>query len=129
MKTSSWFKYSGEGCIGISRGLPHRVPRGYRLYRKLAPGPWFNSVSPEEYRCLFLAEILAPLDPQRVWDELHALVAPHEPVLLCFERDREDCHRLIAARWRWCSGWRARSGMPGSAGRRALPHPRRRTLA
>lgn len=50
MKTSSWFKYSGEGRIGISRGLPHRVPPGYRMYRKLAPGPWFKSVGRDEYQ-------------------------------------------------------------------------------
>jgi hypothetical protein len=99
MKTSSWFKYFGEGRIGISRGLPRRVPAGYRIYRKLAPGPWFNSVDAAEYERRFQAEILAPLDPRQVWGELHALVAPHEPVLLCFERDREDCHRLIVARW------------------------------
>ena len=48
MKTSSWFKYSGEGRIGIGRGLPHRVPPGYRMYRKLEPGPWFKSVDRDE---------------------------------------------------------------------------------
>lgn len=102
MKTSSWFKYRGEGRIGISRGLPHRVPGGYRVYRKLAPGPWFRSVSAEEYHRLYLEEILAPLDPKKTWDELHRLVAPHEPVLLCFEHDRDSCHRLLVAAWfRW----------------------------
>lgn len=99
MKTSSWFKYSGEGRIGISRGLPHRVPPGYRMYRKLAPGPWFKSVDRDEYQRRYREEIIALLDPRQVWDELHVLVAPFEPVLLCFEHDPSGCHRQIVARW------------------------------
>ena len=99
MKTASWFKYSGEGRVGISRGVPRRAVKGYRLYRKLAPGPWFNSVDAEEYHRRFLTEVLGPLDPQRTWDDLHALVAPCEPVLMCFEPDPAGCHRRMVARW------------------------------
>jgi hypothetical protein len=50
-------------------------------------------------------EILRPLDPRRVWDDLHALVLPHEPVLLCYERQKDletgttYCHRRMVASW------------------------------
>jgi hypothetical protein len=40
---------------------------GYRIYRRLAPGPWFNSTSsPQEYERLYRAEVLAPLNPRQV---------------------------------------------------------------
>lgn len=99
MRTAAWAAYSGPGRVSISRSAPRRAPAGYRVYRKLAPGPWFRSVSDDEYRRLFLAEILSPLDPQIVWDELHALAAPHEPVLLCWEAEPAGCHRRLVAAW------------------------------
>ncbi len=99
MQTAAWSAYRGPGRISISRSAPRRAPAGYRLYRKLAPGPWFNSVDDDTYHRLFLAEILAPLDPRQVWAELHALAAPHEPVLLCWEHDPAGCHRRMVAAW------------------------------
>lgn len=70
----------------------------------LAPGPWFNSVTRDEYERLFSAQ-LAALAAQQVWDRLHALVAPHEPVLLWRERKAPVecgatwCHRHMVAAW------------------------------
>jgi hypothetical protein len=32
-----------QSRIGISRGIPRRTPAGYRVFRKLSPGDWFNS--------------------------------------------------------------------------------------
>jgi hypothetical protein len=55
-----------------------------------------------DYEAIYLGEILAALDPKTVWDELHALVEPHEPVLLCWERlqrANEWCHRRMVADW------------------------------
>jgi hypothetical protein len=43
-----------------------------------------KSVGIEEY-CHLYGEILKKLDPKRVYSELVALVAPEEPVLLCWE--------------------------------------------
>ena len=65
--------------IGISRGQPHRQARGFRVYRKLAPGPWFNSVGVDEYYHLYRTEILGPLNPRAVADEL-AEMALGQPV-------------------------------------------------
>src|ERR1700751_5778400 len=41
-------------------------------------------VGTDEY-CGLYGQILAGLDPQRTYDELVALMAPAEPVLLCYE--------------------------------------------
>ncbi len=99
MKTASFFTTPLEGRISIARFAPRRHPAGYRIYPKLAPGPWFNSVSEEEYRVRFATEILSKLDPQAAWDALHTLSAPHEPILLCYEKPGEFCHRRLVATW------------------------------
>jgi hypothetical protein len=103
LKTSSWFQPLPPDHlrVGISRGVPRRFPAGYRRYTKLNPGPWFNSVSAEEYIRLYAAEILAPLDPQQVVDELHAIAGGRVPVLCCWERVGcgSWCHRALVAEW------------------------------
>ncbi len=104
IKTSSWFipLPADHLRVGISRGIPRRQPAGYRVFRKLAPGPWFNSVSPEEYDRLYKAQILGPLDPRTVVAELTAMGNGRTPVLLCFERPGvagDWCHRALAAEW------------------------------
>ncbi|AXC64745.1 hypothetical protein E2G82_21230 [Salmonella enterica subsp. enterica serovar Ramatgan] len=99
MKTSCFSLYKGDGRISIARYAPRNTPAGYRIYSKLAPGTWFNSVSEAKYNELFKNEILARLDPQRTWDELHAMTGGYEPVLLCWERPGEFCHRHLVAGW------------------------------
>jgi hypothetical protein len=103
IKTGPWStKYPDDHMrIGISRGTPRGQAAGYRVYRKLAPGPWFNSVSVDEYNHLFHTEILAPLDPRTVADELVDMAAGRIPVLLCFERPGHGqwCHRALVAEW------------------------------
>jgi hypothetical protein len=84
VKTSSFRTYTGPGRVSIARYAPRRHPAGYRVYAKLAPGPWFNSVGVDEY-CHLYGAILANLDPKQVYAELVALMAPEEPVLLCWE--------------------------------------------
>lgn len=103
MLTASWFTHKGPGLIGISRGVPRRTPAGYRLFKQLAPGSWFNSVDKIRYEALYYGEVLGRLDPKETWEKLHALVAPHEPILLCYERPpftaENWCHRRMAAEW------------------------------
>ena len=103
MRTSSFFHYFGPGRVSIARMAPRGV-HGFRVYKPLAPGPWFNSVSQTEYRRRYFA-MLDKLEAALVWAELHALVAPAEPVLLCYERKRDIdagttyCHRHMVAEW------------------------------
>jgi hypothetical protein len=102
MKTSSFKLYTGPGRISIARRAPMHTPPGFRVAKFLAPGPWFMSVSKEEYERLFRAEILGVLDPRQTWERLHDMAAGHEPVLLCWEelkKPREWCHRTLVADW------------------------------
>ena len=103
MNTASFFTYTGPGRISIARFPPRRTPRGYRVFRALAPGPWFSSVGREEYVKRYSAEVLARLDPQATWDALVGLAGEAEPVLLCWERppfsDANWCHRRMVAAW------------------------------
>jgi hypothetical protein len=86
----------GHTRVSISRGSPRWLPAGsYKTYRALAPGKWFNSVSPQEYLDLYNAEILGKLDPRRVVEELEAL-GPN-PTMLCWEGPKG-----IEAGTHWC---------------------------
>lgn len=103
MKTGSFRTYQGPGRICIARYAPRGTPAGFKIYRALAPGSWFNSVTKEEYIERFNAEILAPLNPQRVHDQLVTLAGDAEPVLLCYEvppfTEKNYCHRRMVAEW------------------------------
>ena len=95
MQTSSWFSNTGRGRIGISRSTPRRTPGGYRIFRGLAPGPWFKCANRAAYERRFLEEILGALDPARTWDRLHELAGGAEPVLLCWERPSRSRRRGV----------------------------------
>jgi hypothetical protein len=102
MVTSSWWTPLTDeyARIGISRGTP-RGQSGYRMYRKLAPGSWFASVSQEEY-CRQYSTILEGLDPELVLYELIDLAGGRVPALLCFERPPPEprwCHRGLVSAW------------------------------
>ncbi|MDD9878334.1 MAG: DUF488 family protein [Magnetovibrio sp.] len=98
MLTGSFFTTADQpGRIGIARFAPKRF-RALPRYSALAPGPWFKSVPRAEYERRF-ADQLAALDPAAVWDELHALAGGEEPILLCWERPGQFCHRRLVAGW------------------------------
>jgi hypothetical protein len=104
IKTSSWFTKlpSDHFRIGISRGQPRNAAAGFRMYRKLAPGPWFHSVGVDEYRQRYQAEILDRLDPAEVVRELEELAVGRHPVLLCYEAPNGSqgfCHRSLVSLW------------------------------
>jgi hypothetical protein len=102
MKTASFFTYTGEGRVSISRFPPRNTPAGFRVFRALAPGAWFRTTNRGEYEELYALQ-LANLDPATVWADLHKMAGDAEPVLLCFERppftETNWCHRRLAAAW------------------------------
>ena len=105
--TASWFAKLDPAFvkIGISRGTSRRITAGYRLYKALAPGDWFNSVGPAEYIQRFNEEILAKLDPQAVVAKLNELAGDNTPVMVCYESAKNIhsgdtyCHRHLVAKW------------------------------
>jgi len=107
MKTSSWRLYHGPGQVSISRFAPRAAPAGYAVCRRLIPGPWSRSGGRWVDHVTFVrgyAEQLAALDPQATFDAIVARVAPHEPVLLCWETPpwhypHHWCHRTTVADW------------------------------
>jgi hypothetical protein len=104
VKTASFFLYTGPGRISIARFAPRGLPAGYRVYKPLAPGEWFNKVSEAAYRDLYFAQ-LADLSAEVVEADLINLAAGSEPVLLCYEKPvdiangKTFCHRHMVAEW------------------------------
>lgn len=101
--TSSWFVSLPDTIqkIGISRGTPRGYPAGYRKMPELAPGPWFNSVSPEEYDRRFMAQ-LAALDPNTILAKIDQLAGGKDVALLCYEDPKKPddwCHRGQVSAW------------------------------
>jgi hypothetical protein len=87
--------------IGISRGTPRRYAAGYRIMRDLAPGPWFNSLSPDEYHRRFMAQLKA-LDAKAIVSKFVALSSGRDVALLCYEAPNDPgawCHRGQVAGW------------------------------
>lgn len=112
MKTTCFAGCREPGRISIARRAPANMVTKVQHYPALAPGSWFKSVSPRQYVRLYFGEVLSKLDPRQVWEDLHQLVAPHEPVLLCWEKPPLTPHgrwweRPVSAdagepSWNWC---------------------------
>ena len=102
MKTASFFTYRGPGRVSIARFPPRGTPAGFKVFKPLAPGSWFNTVDLPAYRELYFAQ-LADLDPKAVLATLNELGQGAEPVLLCWEKPpftpTNWCHRRMVAEW------------------------------
>lgn len=95
------------GAIAISLYLPKG--RQYLHYPKLAPSQELlqNYRSPsacavmnvERYYIEEYNDQLFELNPQTVWDELCAIAGDAEPILLCYEKPGQFCHRRLVAKW------------------------------
>jgi hypothetical protein len=100
------------GAISISRSQPRWCNGKYPSYKALAPGSWYRTTDIDAYIPLYM-EILAGLNPQQVRDDLYRIaqeqarslglpeaeVAEVRPILLCFEKPADFCHRRLAAGW------------------------------
>jgi hypothetical protein len=71
--TSCWFTaLPSDYCrIGVSRGVP-RNQSGFRMYRKLQPGPYLK-LPDGPFTERYYREVLAQLDPRQTVDELMEL--------------------------------------------------------
>ncbi|MFL5282948.1 MAG: hypothetical protein ACJ8AW_18635 [Rhodopila sp.] len=102
IKTASWFSQlpPGHVMVGISRSVSHQPAPGYRMYRRLAPGPCFNSLKTEEY-CRRYQALLDQFAPYRTVKALQALARGGIPVMVCYEQagSGQWCHRALVASW------------------------------
>ena len=98
MKTSCYKCYKGKSNgVGISLSAPSfwNGPD----YPKLAPSSHLlyaiksGTIDEIEYEKRFRKEVLAKLDPMKVYEDLK------DNVLLCWEPAGEFCHRRIVAAW------------------------------
>ena len=103
MKTASFFTFSGPGSIGISLGKPRGMTVRCGFYRNLAPRREMLRMPYQVYRDVYFREILGPLDPRQVMDDLQLLAGDSEPVILCFERPPFHANNWCHRRW-WPNG-------------------------
>lgn len=74
-------------------------------YKKLAPKweffkKWKETHDNEYYIRCFKEQVLDKLDPKQVLHELCDMIpANTEPVLLCYEKPEDFCHRHLVAKW------------------------------
>lgn len=100
MLTSNYWKAKPilQRGISVANGTPpfFKGPTYYPICTPLD----LVKMEYEPFKPIYIERVLSKLDPQKVWDDLHKLVKG-EPVLLCWERSREKCHRRILAEWFW----------------------------
>jgi uncharacterized protein (DUF488 family) len=98
MQTSYFFKNgSDKNAVSIA-GKPPAWYSG-KQYKKLAPKYWFLKKYKDDgdkdfYIEQFKKEILEPLDPKKVYEELG-----ENSILLCWEKPGDFCHRHLVAEW------------------------------
>jgi hypothetical protein len=96
-----WTGYFGRhkamtGVVGIAVGPPRWFTGP--TYLPLAPTRPMLRMREEEYRVKF-DEILAGLHPQKVVDDLYEITQGAEPIMLCWEKPSDYCHRQTVAAW------------------------------
>lgn len=97
MKTACFHDYAGPGDIVIVSHGPH----GFSSAPSLIPGDHVQSAGVAEFCMYYRRLILAELDPQEMWEQLHQLTKGAEPVLLGDKRPpfsmQTFCQRRLIA--------------------------------
>jgi hypothetical protein len=83
--------------ISISRSVPNGFPGS--KYFELAPEwaavqAYKANGDFERFAGYYRAMVLADLDAQEIYDQLG-----EDAILVCWERDRDTCHRSLVAEW------------------------------
>lgn len=84
--------------ISISVMFPRYSKIMYPEYKKLAPRYDMLKMDRQAYAIEF-EKILRGLDPVKVYAHLSDLSQGKDIVLLCYEKDRNECHRKIVGEW------------------------------
>lgn len=97
MQTSYYARYKGENGVSISRYKPKWWDGP--SYLDLAPPASLvraykaGELTDAEYARLYKRQVLAHLDPAKVYEDLK------DKVLLCYEKPGDLCHRHIVRAW------------------------------
>jgi len=95
--------YSNLKNLDISKcvSIAGKAPDFYtgREFKTLAPKYWFFKKYKEDhdvefYTQQFQKEVLDPLDPQEIYNELG-----QDSIILCWEAPDKFCHRHLVAKW------------------------------
>jgi len=93
--------YAVHGRLENTVAISAKVPDFYkgRCYKKLAPSwsiysEWKASGDNDLYIKRFNSEILTPLSPEEVYENLG-----DDAILLCYESAEKFCHRHLVAEW------------------------------
>lgn len=93
-------------CISIAVSQPSFMFTKLPTYDKLKPPTDLLSAYKngrctwEQYVDRYHDEVLAPLDPHEVADELQAIAVDRNfPCLICWEGKAKPCHRHIVSKW------------------------------
>ena len=99
MKTSYYGQLINipSGAICISQGVP-KYADNIPQYKPLAPSWAMQKLPITPYAEAFKAQ-LARLDPQECWLDLQKLAGEAEPIILCYEKPVDHCHRHLVATW------------------------------
>lgn len=96
---TSYFARNGNNPNAVA--ICAKVPDFFvgRHYKLLAPSwsifkEYKETLDSKRYTERFLAEILAPLDPLQVYEDLG-----DNAILLCYESPGKFCHRHLVSNW------------------------------
>lgn len=84
--------------ISISVMFPRYSKIKYAEFKKLAPRYDMLKMDWQTYNIQF-QKILRGLDPAKIYAHLSELSQGKDIVLLCYEKDRNECHRSIVGEW------------------------------
>lgn len=89
--------------IAISAGIP-KYNTNVRYIRYPPLTPTWNMIREakkgnKEYYWTKFEKMLSNLDPHTTYLEIINIAGIHEPVLLCWEKDINSCHRKRVAEW------------------------------
>ncbi len=86
-------------------------------YKRLAPKygffqKWKETHDNQYYIDCFNAQVLAPINPQSVYQELTKLAQTDNFALVCYEKPTDFCHRHIVADWLREAGYQIEEWQP-----------------
>lgn len=100
MLKTSYFARNAKALGAVSIALKSPFWFKGQKYPDLAPTQDMLEIKDwNEYTRRYNDEILSRLDPQKVLDDLKITTADHDIILLCWEKDRNTCHRGLVAQW------------------------------